>query len=333
METEQREAECEVLLSRFKQLKGQYSADIKRLSFIVDGEVMLSNVPKPANCPYCDGKIAPRGRKSYIDASKAELKRIAAQLEGLISSERDVLAEKAEIDEKLKELWQKRDNIETLIKNELQPKASQLSESIASYKAYIQISNEIKLVASFAQDFAIDINTYAIDEDENEIEYHPREYFEEDFQSKMTEYAVEILSECNYENLTSARFDISVFDIEVNGESKENSNGKGYRAFLNTVVILMFRKYLFKYAKFDPQMFIIDTPLHGFDEGRDETAPESMRTALFQYFINHQSEGQLIVIENLDHIPHLPYKESGATVTKFVKGREPGRYGFLNDVR
>jgi hypothetical protein len=28
-------------------------------------------------------------------------------------------------------------------------------------------------------------------------------------------------------------------------------------------------------------MFIIDTPLHGFDEGLDETAPESMRTALF----------------------------------------------------
>lgn len=333
METEEREAECDVLLSRFKQLKGQYSADIKRLSFIADGEIEFSNVPKPANCPFCDGKIAPRGRKSYIDASKAELKRIAAQLEGLISSEQDVLAEKSEIEEKLKELRQKRDNIEALIKEELQPKASQLSESIASYKAYIQISNEIKLVSSFAQDFAVDINTYSTDEDENEIEYHPREYFDDDFQSVMTEYAMQILRECNYENLTSARFDMSIFDIEVNGESKENSNGKGYRAYLNSVVILMFRKYLYKYAKFDPRMFIIDTPLHGFDEGIDETAPESMRTALFQYFINHQDEGQLIVIENLDHIPHLPYEKSGATVTKFVKGREPGRYGFLNDVK
>ena len=233
METEEREAECDVLLSRFKQLKGQYSADIKRLSFIADGETEFSNVPKPANCPFCDGEIAPRGRKSYINVSKSELKRIAAQLEGLISSEQDVLAEKSEIEEKLKELRQKRDNIEALIKEELQPKASQLSESIASYKAYIQISNEIKLVSSFAQDFAFDINTYSTDEDENEIEYHPREYFDDDFQSVMTEYAMQILRECNYENLTSARFDMSIFDIEVNGESKENSNGKGYRAYLN----------------------------------------------------------------------------------------------------
>ena len=148
----------------------------------------------------------------------------------------------------------------------------------------------------------------------------------------MTEFAEEILKECKYENLTSARFDMSIFDIEVNGESKDSSHGKGYRAYLNAIVMLMLRKYFAAYAKYSPHMFIIDTPLHGFDEGLDETAPESMRTALFQYFINHQDEGQLIVIENLDHIPHLQYEEAGATVTKFVKGREEGCYGFLNDV-
>lgn len=71
---------------------------------------------------------------------------------------------------------------------------------------------------------------------------------------------------------------------------------------------------------------------NGEDQFNALKSEASMRTALFQYFINHQDEGQLIVIENLDHIPHLQYEEAGATVTKFVKGREEGRYGFLNDV-
>ena len=57
-----------------------------------------------------------------------------------------------------------------------------------------------------------------------------------------------------------------------------------------------------------------------------------MKAGLFNYFINHQ-EGQLIVIENLDHIPHLDYEASGANVITFTKRKIKGeRYGFLNDV-
>lgn len=49
----------------------------------------------------------------------------------------------------------------------------------------------------------------------------------------------------------------------------ESLHGKGYRSYLNIVMILMVRKYLANFAKFDPHTFIIDTPLHGFDDGVD----------------------------------------------------------------
>ena len=122
------------------------------------------------------------------------------------------------------------------------------------------------------------------------------------------------------------------FDIEVNGGKKATKHGKGYRAFLNTVVALMFRKYLCNDAKYNPGLLIIDTPLLGLDQGVDDAAPESMRTALFTYFMNHQDEGQVVVIENLDHIPNLNYEESGANIITFTKGRSKGRYGFLEGV-
>lgn len=56
-------------------------------------------------------------------------------------------------------------------------------------------------------------------------------------------------------------------------------------------------------------------------------------TALFKFFINHQNDGQIIILENMMHIPALDYEGSGANVITFTKGLEAGRYGFLNDVK
>ena len=58
----------------------------------------------------------------------------------------------------------------------------------------------------------------------------------------MNEYAFNILEECKYENLTVARFNIQDFDMFVDGFKKATNHG--HSAFLNTVIALMFRKYL-----------------------------------------------------------------------------------------
>ena len=87
------------------------------------------------------------------------------------------------------------------------------------------------------------------------------------------------------------------------------------------------------YAKYNPGFVVIDTPLLGLDQGVNDAAPESMRTALFKYFISHQSDGQIIILENMMHIPVLDYEGAGANVITFTKGLEVGRYGFLNDVK
>lgn len=126
------------------------------------------------------------------------------------------------------------------------------------------------------------------DKEKEQIQYHPKEHFDSQFQTTMSEYADSILKECKYQNLAATRFDMINFDIEVNGEPKGASHGKGYCSYLNTVVALMFRKYLMEHGKYNPELLIIDTPLHGFDEDDSEDAPESMKAGLFSYFINHQ---------------------------------------------
>ncbi len=124
--------------------------------------------------------------------------------------------------------------------------------------------------------------------------------------------------------------DFQYICVATVGEDKGTSHGKGYWSYLNNVIVTMLRKYLAKYADFAPHLFIIDGPIHGFDEGVDNHMPNSMRAGLYRYFMNHQDEGQLIIIENLDHIPHLDYEKHGTIVETFEKSDEPGkRYRFV----
>lgn len=328
MEQEEKATECEVLLSRYRHLRSQYKADIQRLTFIVDGEQNMSTAPKASTCPFCDGKIAPRAKKSYIETSRGELSRIVSQMDGLAASEKDVRTEKVAIEEKLKGLKKQRDDIENLIQQELKPQASKIEKSIEAYRGYIQLSNEVDLIVRYAKGWEQDLTRY--DAAENDEEKAPKEYFDTEFQTTISEDMDAILRKCQYLNLTTARFNLSSFDIEVNGETKA-SHGKGYHSYLNTVVALAFRNYFHDHAKYNADFLIIDTPLHGFDEN-DTELPDSMKDGLFKYFIHHLT-GQLIIVENTDHVPsNIDFEAFGANVITFTKKRDEGRYGFLHDV-
>ncbi|MDD3870367.1 MAG: AAA family ATPase, partial [Candidatus Cloacimonetes bacterium] len=86
----ERLTECQMLISRYAALKTQYSADIKRLSFIVDGETVMKHVSHDSNCPFCNGKIPTQNTKSYIEAARSELSRIVAQYNDLVGAEYDI---------------------------------------------------------------------------------------------------------------------------------------------------------------------------------------------------------------------------------------------------
>jgi len=217
LEQENRAAEVSVLLGRYDHLRSQYKADIQRLTFIVEGDIETGKMPQVSTCPFCEGKVAVRSRKSYLDSSKAELARIIAQLKGLDSTEADLRDQQEEILRKLTALREKRTSIEEMVSQELKPKADELTSAIAQYRAYIQLSREVQLVTEFAKTWNDDLDGLAIaDTEEGEkIKYRPKEYFDQEFQTAMSDFADEILRECQYQNLATARFNMTTFDIEV----------------------------------------------------------------------------------------------------------------------
>lgn len=72
----------------------------------------------------------------------------------------------------------------------------------------------------------------------------------------------------------------------MDGESREEDQGKGYRSFLNSVIALMLYEYFNSDNVFiKPGILMIDTPLLGFDENEDGIQGASLKNGLYQYFI------------------------------------------------
>lgn len=180
-----------------------------------------------------------------------------------------------------------------------------------------------------------DLANYIIDEDEEkkppEI-YKPKDYYDPDFVKRMDWYAMEILKSVNYPNLVEAHFDIKSFDLVINGGTKYDDHGKGYCAFINSVVTMMFRKYLVEHGAHDPGITIIDSPLHGLFQDVEDEAPESIKTGLFQYCCSSGAEGQLIIAENDEHVPEMDFEGLGVKLIEFSKTDPAKRHGFLLDV-
>lgn len=333
----EQEAELAMTYNQFQSLKSQYTADIKRLTFIADSEVHMHSIAENTSCPFCNGKIQPRRRKSYIATAKAELARIISQLQGLTESENDISCKLNITREKIQTLETRIKEIDTLVDSELIPHAEGLRTAITQYRAYIEIKHEVEILHTLSTEWNTELQKQTIDDHTDKPKFKPKDQFPEDFNTSIDEISYAILESCQYEGLNTAHFNIGTFDLEVNGLKKEVSHGKGYWAFINTVLGLSFRQYLHESAVYKPDLFVVDTPLLGLDQGVENSAPSSMRTALFQYFMNHQSEGQIIVVENTKDLPDLDYEKSGASVIEFTQDKynsrfSESRYGFLYDV-
>ena len=323
-ENNERLAECSVLLNRYENLKTQYLADITRLSFIIDGDINkpLEHFEK---CPVCDTEICIESTPNYLDASKAEYRRINLQVKDLVDAIDTITAEIASLEKSIEELANRRILVQQLINSELKPQISELKSKILGYRCYIESQNEIEIIQKYsAEKVAALINVETTEE--SFLKFRPKEHLERAILDIIDNILYEILESSNFENLTSARFDRANMDVVINGKNK-SSFGKGYRAFLNTVLSTTLAKYLCQNGKYSPEILVFDSPVLSLKEPEDKIS-STMKDCLFEYFVDFIDCAQVIIVEN--EIPKINYKN--ANLIQFTKNKDIGRYGFLNGV-
>lgn len=318
-------SECNVLLNRYEELTTQYDADLKRLSFIVDGEAN-SKGTFSSQCPFCDGKIVINKTHNYIDAAKSEYRKIKLQAKDLEKASKELISEKSTLEQEINALMLRKQSTENIIERELKPQISSLKEKLIAYRETIERQKEIAVLKKIAEQKTADIIDAESDEESN-LKYKPKEHLSFEFISKLSENISSFLEDCKYENLLSARFDKSDMDIIINGK-KKSSNGKGYNAYFNSAVAIVLSRYMHSNAKYSPDFLVMDSPILSLKEKEDKKPSDTMRNALFENIVNGQKSIQTIVVEN--EIPNIDYKETN--IIHFTKKKDNGRYGFLMDI-
>lgn len=326
---EQRDANCSVLLGRYESLISQYKADLQRLDFISKGEKAVQELPSNDVCPFCGGEVHPEENVNFMEAINAEIKRIASELTVIAATVKSVEEEQAGIRANIVEFETRRSDLTSALvkKNNT---VQNYKVSLQRYRDYTTLQNGIDFVNGQLEE----LGKKRIDElkpKKNLPQYHPKKEFEEEVGTNFTNLLNKILKECHYRLFGYTSWDFKHFDIHVDGEPKSDDQGQGFRSFLNSVVAIMLYEYFNKddvYIR--PGFLMIDTPLLGLDEDNEGLDKETIRSGLYEYFLNHQGEGQMIVVDNLNAVPNIDFEAYGINVVTYHKNERDGHiYGFM----
>jgi hypothetical protein len=132
---------------------------------------------------------------------------------------------------------------------------------------------------------------------------------------------------CGYPDVSQVILSKETMDGIINDKDKKNE-GKGYRAFLNTICLFILMKYLENYGFYKPSLLILDSPILSLKENIEDSehATISMKSLLFKYIIEQCGNNQIIIAEN-DIPEEIDY--SNTNLISFTKENNEGRYGFL----
>lgn len=321
-----------VLLNRYRALESQYSADIERLGFIVEGEKILHKHDSPSTCPFCNNLLSAHERDSYLEASQAEVKKIILNSTDLIKTIDDLVLELEGLDSNLNELKSKKHKIEETINKQLTPQKLSINKRIKEYTDFKQANEKLNWINNLLNNYDDDLDGLDATIEQNTV-YKPKTLFGDEFESFISENYLNILKDIHFSPADSASFDMGAFDIVVNGQEKK-THGKGYRALLNSIMILTMRNYINSVARKNPHFYLIDSPLHGLSlpTGIENT---NVRTGFFSYLAKNYGDDQIIIIENINdgELPENIHTDPNIKVIEFTQDENEGRYGLLNGIK
>lgn len=313
-----------LMKQRYKILRGQYHSDIKRITFIIDGEQKMHETKEPERCPFCGSDMQPQQMDTYVEAAKAELQRILPQLNDVMDAEKDIDQEIEEYKFRLNQCNEESNALAVLINNELKPMIHELESQIGILQESIDMASQQEIIEKIEKHITAP-QKKEVDDTDNQAAFRAQDNFTEEFVSDFNDLLDRILKEVKFDNYGNCYFDFESedFDIVVNGKKKLKYGG-GYKAFLNSIVAIAIHQYLYEKGKHSLGILMIDSPILSLKEGMNDTSTE-MRVGLFEYLVKHQEFGQVIIAEN--SIPDIDYRHARREEFTHIVGE--GRYGLL----
>jgi len=270
-------------------------------------------------------------RTSYVDSAKAELARIRLQLEDLEKTEADTAREITALEEKLTELNKRNNRITQLLNQKLRPHVAELRSAVAEYKRIQELRKKLESISYMSVDLGVDVFQKENEEDEKATKFDAKDAFDRQIWKALSDQINTMIKACQYTGTPESYLSIDTVDVVVGGRHKK-TQGKGYRAFLNTLMLFNLMKYLETSGKYAPHFLFLDSPILSLKEKKykiadKEKATVGMKESLIQYIIDNCGKNQVIIAEN-----ELPENVDYSKVNLITFSQEEGeglRYGFL----
>mgnify|MGYP001215685250 FL=1 len=204
------------------------------------------------------------------------------------------------------------------------PEANRLRKRLEDYKRTIRLQEELAALDAFNEDFSADrFKKYS--EDESQEKLDAKKMFDPSALNRLSSAVNKAVRECKYPDYRIAGVNPKLFDVAVNNKDKKHE-GKGYKAFLNSLFAFELMKLLDSEGKHAPRLLVLDSPILSLKEDVDVPATEGMKVSLLNYIIDNCGDCQVIIAEN--GIPEsVDY--TGVNVIRFGKAGGSTRSGFL----
>lgn len=327
-------SECNTVLYNFNSLFKQYQADVKRLGFIVDGQLASYGHPLVSHCPFCNAELKSEPGEDYVSAAASELTKLGKHISELSDAQSSVEEKKKSIEEKIDGLEEEKNILDSYISNELQPKLSTFKSELDRNLQVIRWQDELNRMHQEETQYSADLFEKENEENPKEVKYNIFTSYEYDLVNGFEKELIKALKSSNLGGASSARLNMKSFDIEINGHSKPTCMGGGYSAVLNALTVYAMTNYIYQKGGYAPGFLAIDSALSQLSEADHVKTEDSIKYGFMQFLMSNALNRQVIVIEHKDKIPFVPQTDitKGICVTEFSMNRHSGRYGFLNDV-
>lgn len=321
-------AESRALKNRYKALRSQYRADIRRLTFIAEGDIQGEKINKPANCPYCGKGVDEAVRKSYVEPAKAEVEKLVPKISDLQDAQDEIDATIKNMTARREEAIVEKEALDQQIKSQMRPKISELQDRLLEYKQAVEFSMEEQVLTRMEKDMTDELKKYRAADGIKEV-FDFDAHFTEEIMERWETIIDSMLRECRYDRYDVSVFNKGTFDLEINGHPK-STFGEGYCAFVNVIMVMALQEYLEKHGTYRSGVLVLDSPILTLKERVSIKASDSMQASLFKYLINHKGSHQTIVVEN--EPPKIDY--TGVNMIHFTQEDDGvSRYGLLHGVR
>lgn len=312
----------QLLRDKYSVLAEQYKSDLKRLAFIVEGQTEYKMIKKNSKCPLCGTDIVEEDI-DYLQAAQQEIYNILALKHDLASANDDLVESNRMLESDIEKLSALKKDVDVEIEKNLMSELNSLRSELKKYTEQVEKRKEYQIINNLLLQSRIDFEEYSKPVKDNEEKYRPNNDILE-YAEMIENYMYSILLQCKFDGLSNLAFDANMWDVKIN-ESAKKSFGQGYRTYINTVMLLTIRGLLSENPNsFYPGFLILDSPLVTLKENKEKEISDNMKVGLFEYLLESQEQGQVIVIEN-----ELPNIDLGNINHIEFTGNENGRYGFI----